>query len=535
MKIKLHMKVDWIPNLSPVAFVHGPFLGVEKPYMLRPRPDPKNLVNLASSASHRFATAMPEGNNKVRGEFLKFSKLFIKIYFPVLDSNTVVSFDEWIRSSGYTQAEKLKFQTLISEKTNLTERDLYNKSFIKWESYGEYKYPRSINAYTDLCKAYCGPMQHVLDKAIYGLKWSVKGRDVSYRPGELKELFGDGPVSATDFTSFEAHHRGEFAALRLFWKRHVGRFVQGFDEYYKIIEAKSFGRNVSKFKGVTVTVNERLMSGDASTSSDNFVLDLCLIMFMAARTKYSHLTRLEQVRMVGDNFKARFEGDDGIFERLDIPQDLIDGLGLRFKKADFPHYSLASFCGIVSEPNSLINTTDPVKVLSDFTVLNIKYVNFSDKKKLDLLRARALSYAYLYRDCPIIAPYVHYVLRMTAGRDIRWTLKEEDSYSRWILEQALAKESWKHPPSIGWESRQFVSDVYGIPIEEQIAFEKKLENKCDLGPIDHKFKCHRDLEDFADYFCYQGTPPTYPISIDLDTRYIVTRTCNTERDRKSVV
>jgi len=363
--------------------------------------------------------------------------------------------------------------------------DLVNKSFIKCESYNTYKFPRAINSYTDTAKAYCAPIQAQLDHAIYSLPWCVKGRDCSERPARMSELFGDGPVNGTDFSSMEAHFEAHFAQIRVFWKEWVGQKLPCIRDYMKVVRAKSFGVNLSKFKDVDVEVVGKLMSGDCSTSSDNFVLDLCIIFFLCSETKYPHLTALQRVKRVVEDVKALFEGDDGIFTQVPIDEGLIQRLGINLKLDRYDHFSEASFCGLVADRIALVNTTDPFKILADFGVLDPKYGCYSDGRKRDLMRCKAMSYAYQFRACPVVSSFARYVLRATKGRDVGWTLREADGYHRQNLMSAVAwcvaNKGEIQPISV--ESRQVVERHFGFSVEDQLACEAYFDSLDDLQPI----------------------------------------------------
>jgi len=483
---------DKVDDHRPVGHFFGPYVGVEsKPAVARPRPDLKSPDSFIAGSLHRFGRKLPPSRPEVRARFLKFSKVLIQMFFPVLSSDTDVSFDSWAMKCDYTQAQIGGFAEWINGQVVLTEKDLRNKGFIKCESYAEYKYPRTINSYSDKAKAYCAPIQAQLDSAIYGTPWSVKKMDVSERPRLLQRLFGDRPVAGTDFSSMEAHFDEEFAKIRVFWKEWVGQKLPGIAEYMKIVKAKSYGRNVTSTPDVDVQVDGKLMSGDCSTSSDNFVLDLCIIMFLCAETKYPQLSLRERVRRVVAEVPAVFEGDDGLFSCVKINPKVIEDLGVYLKLDYYDHFSEASFCGIVADRHTLTNTTNPYKVIADFAVLDPKYGSYSDGKKMDLLRAKALSYAYQYQECPVVTSFARYVLRATRGRDVRWTLREADAYHRPILEKAIGSPrcnqaldlGWKQPLSIGLGTRKVVEDAFKFPIDDQIACERYFDKLNDLQPI----------------------------------------------------
>jgi len=473
---------DKIDDRRPVGYFYGPYVGGGgEVRVVRPRPDLKSPDNCIAASMHRFGRKMPKSDARLRKRYLDFAKCFIRYFFPVLPSNTDVSFENWSADSKYTKGEISAFAQLVSDSCGLVHEDLLNKSFIKCESYNTYKFPRAINSYTDKAKAYCAPIQSVLDHAIYGLPWSVKMKDTSCRPAMMKELFGDSPVCGTDFSSMEAHFEEEFAEVRCFWKQWVGQKLPCIKDYIRVVRAKSLGVNLSRFKDVDVELMGKLMSGDCSTSSDNFVLDMTIIFFLCSETKYPHLPVLERVKRIVVDVKALFEGDDGIFTRVDIDQDIIDRLGIYLKLDKYEHFSEASFCGIVADRVNLVNTTDPFKILADFALLDPKYGQYRADKKIDLLRAKAMSYGFQFQNCPVISAFADYVLRVTRGRDVRWTLREADAYHRPILERAMKWDRLRGPVKI--ETRQVMERAFGLSVGDQIACENYFDALMRLEPI----------------------------------------------------
>jgi hypothetical protein len=301
----------------------------------------------------------------------------------------------------------------------------------------------------------------------------------------MADLFGDSPVNGTDFSSMEAHFEQHFAEIRIYWKEWVGQKLPCIKKYMKVVREKSLGVNLSKFKDVDVEVMSKLMSGDCSTSSDNFVLDLCIIFFLCSETKYPQLTTLQRVKRVVRDVKALFEGDDGIFTQVPIAQDLIDRLGVNLKLDKYDHFSEASFCGLVADPVTLVNTTDPRKVLADFGVMDPKYGDYSDRRKYGLMRSKAMSYAYQFRACPVVTSFSRYVLRATKGQDVGWTLREVGGYHRQTLRKAQAwcGENKDDVPLISAESRTVVERHFGLSVDDQIACEAYFDSLDVLQPI----------------------------------------------------
>lgn len=465
----------------PVAALAPNFLRAGNLPFVRPRPDLDAPVNKIAGSIHRFGRELPPAKPGRMTDFLNFAKFLIRKKFPVLPADTTYSVDHWL--SKYTKAEQAQFRELIRDSVVVTAKRLRNKSFIKDEPHNEPKMPRIINAYTDAAKAICGDIQHVLDEAVYKLPFSVKHMNVNERPRAVAEKFGLEPVDGTDFSAMEAHHEGVRAKIRIYWKKHVGQNLPFIDEYMKIVRAKSEGINVSEFKDVIVQVVGRLMSGDCSTSSDNFVLNICLILYMLWKSVYPDLPLREAVEKVWE-WPMFAEGDDGIFKHFDILPGLVEELGLAFKKDDYPHFGMASFCGIIADPDELINITDPRKVLADFPVLSRRYMACSEAKMRQLMRAKAMSYLVCYSGCPIIDPYCRYVLRATRGVDVRSLSGKMGYWDNALLEQALTEKPWLQARPISPATRRLVERVYQISNRTQMLWESEFETRDVLMPLD---------------------------------------------------
>lgn len=414
----------------------------------------------------------------------------------MLPGDTDVTMEHWLESTSYSGSQKAKLRKCFADDTVLREGDFVADAFIKDEAYDTYKAPRTINAYPDRSKVNSGPIQHALDKAVFDSKWSVKFMDMKSRARHMAELFGSRPVDTNDSSSMEAHHQGEYAKLRLYWKAWVGQRLRGIKRFLASEAVKCHGTNVSRYRTVIAEVDEILMSGASSTSSDNWVLNLCLTFFVLAESKWPTLGAAAQVALAAE-WPALFEGDDGIFDHFEVRPGLLEELGVLWKKVEAPHFGKASFCSILVDPTELVSTTNPRKVLADFGVIGRRYMQCGDAHKLDLLRAKAMSYAHAYTHCPIIHEFCHYVLRCTRGRDVRWARERLDLYRREDLDRALGDRVWQQTPNVPMATRLVVEEAYGITVDEQIAYEALLRGRTELGPYPELSGTPSEWREFA--------------------------------------
>jgi hypothetical protein len=477
---------------------------------VRPRPDLQSRDSAIAGAAHRFACEMPARDPLVVGRFMEFARCFIKARFPRAPADTDVSIEAWLAGAPYTKVRKAQLLKLFADKQCVYGQDYHNKSFIKCESYDTYKAPRPINSYSDESKAQVGPYAHAADEAIFSTKYFVKHVDVRERPVRLRDTFGTRRVKGTDFSSMEAHHYEDYAELSLIWQSHVLRDVSGASSYVSLLEEMCMGVNKCEFKSVTVETVQRLMSGKMTTSSDNGVLNLCLLKFLLVESNNPGLS-VEGMMECEDNYDVLVEGDDGIFDDALINSELVSSLGLKLKLDSYESFSDASFCGILSDPESLENVTNPYKAMADFAVLDPKWLRSSDSTKADLVRAKALSYAYVYRGAPVITALAHFAMRATSGRDVSWTLRTADAYQHHLLSAALKEQAWKQRQDVTMSARILVEKVYGMTIQEQIAVESYLDSLNGLTPINPPCS-FPDLwvKHAADYVTFSLSDVQYP-------------------------
>jgi hypothetical protein len=169
--------------------------------------------------------------------------------------------------------------------------------FIKWESYplddaGRTKWPRSISACRDLLHQQFGPFFKRIEERLYEHLYNdgehfafVKKLAVSERPGHIQRMFGDQAVVASDFTSFEAHHKGAIARAIRKW---VSQTMEGdaqHDRLLRLFDLTYGGDHIyfdyRRLFGVRSSV---LHSGDVWTASANAVANLLATLYLRERS-----------------------------------------------------------------------------------------------------------------------------------------------------------------------------------------------------------------------------------------------------------
>jgi hypothetical protein len=471
------------------AFYSELYIGdVNKVFACRPRPDLKSHDNKIAAVVHRLGRSMPPQDRAGMEDWMSFGKAFVRKWVPRASKGTDVSVSHWLEGRNYPGPRKDRLRCLFNEIRGVLAEEMKAKCFIKAEAYDKYKCPRGIYSYEDRYKAQVGPYAEVYDDKLFSLPWFVKHMDVRDRPTMMRECFGGDPVLLFDYTSMESHHREHWTQLFLFSFEWVMGDTEDFELVMELISTMIGDYNHLEFDTVVAYVLMTLLSGDLFTSSRNGLCNLVNMLYMHLKTKYPHLRGDELVNFTDDlvNF-CRAEGDDGIQKKAPICPILQESLGIVLKAEEHANFGTASFCGIVSDPASLENMTDPRKALVDFGVHEVKWLGAAPRTLRGLYKSKAQSYGYAYPNCPIIGAYVNYVLRCTSGYNVMWTLNHVDSYKRSELEKRLKENIQQVPAAPSESTRALFSALYGISPDQQICIEGELNRLTELGPYNSPY------------------------------------------------
>jgi len=447
-------------------------------------------MTAAAGVMKRFATRPPRADPKMLNKLYKHVYRRVREEFEPLDRDCDVSVETWIDQSPYPAYRKKELwdqwnDFLVSGKLD---EDFYEvQSFIKDETYPEYKHARAINSRHDVFKCMIGPIIKQIEKVVYAHPAFIKHIPVADRGRYIKEMLQANGVkfSATDFTSMEALFVPELMEVGMILYRYMTKNLPGFRKFMRRMKDALTGENYCKFKYFIVRVLCTRMSGEMNTSLDNGFSNWMFIDFICYLLKCDYL--------------GCFEGDDGICRiiprkggRLPTPEDFAR-LGLLMKLEYHSKLSTASFCGLIFDEEDMLVISDPIWTISTFGWVNRQYMNTTRPGKLKaLLRCKALSLAHQYPGCPIIAALASYALRVTnnvSNREMQSVLNKMhlDNYQRQKLSFLFGKDTLKlhakfiEPPM---RTRLLVEQVYGVVVQDQIRIEKYLFDKNDLAPID---------------------------------------------------
>lgn len=464
-----------------------------KPTLVPFIPNTNDPANQVVCALHRFGRKMPKPDERRSDHFLAYAKEFIRMTWEqTLRDEDVPSFSQWLERANYVGSRKEQLRQLrdrLEKQSHLTAKV---KSFIKWEGYfPKPKNARGINSPTDESKTILGPLFSAIDKCTFKARYFVKGTNPRDWPKKILDELGDGPVTETDFTSFESHHNGVFIKIVHYWMLHMIRNLTNIRPVKDLISRLVLGRNEIEFKFLHVEIDNRLMSGALWTSSSNGVLNLMIMSYLASISTIGDQTPAENAKWSKENFRGFVEGDDGLCRDYGVKKELMTEMGLVLDYDEHKNFSEANFCGINCDIDELVVLKDPIPAIAKMFVLPPKYKDACPKRLRGLMRARALSYLCNFSRVPVLSACCHWILRRTQGMCIDGALgvleSHQVNYAR-IAEaefRARDKDSRYAEEEISDSSRAIVWERYGIPEQDQLRIEHAFRTcESDTCPID---------------------------------------------------
>jgi hypothetical protein len=459
-------------------------LGVNVSGIAQPHPDMNHGSTMEAGVRKRFLHKPPLINVPMMDKIKDFTINFCKNELKPLDPNVDTSVEYWLKTCNYPKWRKDELAELWKLRSGqLNKKDFRVKSFIKDETYPEYKHARGINSRSDMFKCAVGPIFHLIEKEVFKLPYFIKKIPVSERPEFIRrqlERIG-ARYGAADYTAFEAHFsRLVMESIEFILYDFMTSLLPEHTSFMKLIRKVLAGTNVCIFKYLTVICEATRMSGEMCTSLGNGFANLILLKFIF------HEMQREVALVV--------EGDDSAFRIDGIPPTVEDfkNLGFTIKLELYENLNEVSFCGLVFDTKYNVVVTDVRDALSTFGWASSSYCSVKENRLLQLLRCKSLSYAHQYPGCPILGALAQYGLRCTRSINVKYFIENERSLSLWDREQlrsALSslgngKVPYRNPP---YETRILVSNLYGITPCQQIACEEYLFGLTKLqelsGPI----------------------------------------------------
>jgi hypothetical protein len=451
--------------------------------MAQPHGCPNDPDTMMAGVAKRFATKVPKPDRALLKEFRKFVRKEVRTLFKPLSPDSDVTVETWLKGTNYTasrQAELLrKWKRVVDP---FDPKYTKCKSFMKDETYPEFKHVRAINSRTDEFKCLVGPIFKLIEKVVYEHEAFIKHVPVKDRPDYImKKLFEVGSnYGQTDFSSFESSFTREVMEACEFelytWMIKDLPCRRQFLRAMRVIS----GDNECVFRFFTIFCRAIRMSGEMNTSLGNGFSNYMLLKFLYIRAGNSP-----------ESFAAVVEGDDGLFRVRDKRPTAEDfeKLGFLIKLDYRDEIEAASFCGIIFDRQDRINVSDPIAAIITLGWLPNRYQRAKESKRLTILRCKALSMAHQYPGCPIISELAHYILRHT--RHLSAAAKNEiynkNVFNTWIRDlmiDAIKDEKnipIKRPTD---RTRRLVCEQFGISIHDQLVFEEYLRSLDSLQDLD---------------------------------------------------
>jgi len=415
-------------------------------------PDRNSIYNVEQSYKKRLLRKVPPSNTALLSQFrtfvLKWCSKHVKPIIPM-------SFDEWLEKTSYNEQRKDQLRSARAS-------DLYCrpslrqcsriKTFVKNESYPEYKHARMINSRCDSFKAWSGPIFKTIENQVYhSVPEFIKHYSVPDRAGVISAMKKSGMrYFATDFTAYESHFVPNFllSCECLLYSHCLKYFPDDAEFLTRVISGVN---RMSTRSGFRASCNGRRMSGDMCTSLGNGFANLMLVKFLA---------KIKHTKVSGF-----VEGDDGLFacnfplEKRDYEQ-----LGFTIKIEEISDPTTASFCGLIfSEDGDVIR--DPIEFSTCFFWTQ-SFIGARQQIMYELLRAKALSAAYETPNCPVVGALVRYALSVTADCAARFVY---DGYHEVPKDTISIKEF-----SPSYRTRVLMQHKFGISVSQQLELESKL-------------------------------------------------------------
>jgi hypothetical protein len=429
----------------------------------------------------RFACKPPDAEADLLARLKAFVLLWCCQNLVPLPSDSDLSVDAWLEQTGYSRG---RINELKNKWKNcggvLSPRHFVVKSFVKDESYPEWKHARWINSRTDEFKCAVGPTFKAIEKELFKSSWFIKKIPVKDRPKFIYDnvyRLGSKYV-CTDYTAFESHFtRLLFESCEFVLYDFMTQYLPSREEFHYYIHDVIGGRNECFSKLVTVAVQATRMSGEMCTSLGNGFSNLMFFLFLC---KLKGCTNIVGV----------IEGDDGLFAVTGPhpTEDDFKRLGLTIKMQVFDDLAKASFCGLIFDASDLINIADPIKILCQTGFSTQQYVFAKSKILRGLLKAKAFSLAYQYPGCPIICSFSRYLLRVLED-DYVYFRKGNSDYSDFLQKEAYT--FWLHHREVLEvdplpATRLLMENVYGISVSDQYAMETYFDSLTAISIIDNQ-------------------------------------------------
>lgn len=440
----------------------------------------------------------PPLNRPTRRRLRKFVANWLKKNLTPLSSDTDLSVNTWLSRTNYPLWRKEQLMDLWSKAGGVVIKGKHTtvKSFVKDEFYTEFKHPRLINSRHDMYKVAVGPYFKHIESELFKLPWFIKKIPVNMRASYIMQRLyrPNGTYIATDYTAYETHFTKEMmldVEMQLY-KYMVQKLPTR--KYFSGLLQVLMGTNHLFSHNFHCILEATRMSGEMNTSLGNGFSNLMFMLFACEEAGSGTVTGV-------------VEGDDGLFcvEKKAPTTQTFKNMGLTIKLEVHKSISEASFCGLIFDPDDLVNITDPIKVLLTFGWTDRQYSGARISKLKGLLRSKALSLLYQYENAPIFQALARYGLRVTEGVravspfriNMHWRQVVAESYEYYNKHSDMLEKA------IPMNTRMLMARQFGLSVEVQLKIENYLDSLDILTPLDIPqvtFMAHPDARTMWDTY-----------------------------------
>jgi len=459
-----------------------------------PHVDPTDTNTVKLGVEKRFACKPPDAQTSLLLRLKTFVSLWCCQNLTPLPYDTDLSLDSWLELTGYSRGRINQLKDKWGKCGGvLRDKHFRVQSFVKDESYPEFKHARWINARTDEFKCAVGPTFKAIESVLFKQDWFIKKIPVKDRSKYIYHRVhrAGARYVCTDYTAFESHFTRElFESCEFVLYDYMTQFLPNCDLFKFYVHSVIGGNNQCNSKLLSVTVPATRMSGEMCTSLGNSFSNLMFMLFLS--------------NLVGArNIVGVVEGDDGLFV-MDGPHPTskdFESIGLTIKMIVVDDLTKASFCGLIFDPTDLVNIADPIKILAQTGFSTQQYVFSKSSVLRGLLKAKAFSLAYQYPGCPIIAAFSRYLLRVLVddyvyfrkGNTDYTDLLQKEAYTFWLSHgETLTVET-------GMNTRILMEQEFGISVIDQIELENWFDSLDRIRLMDHGVILARVPEIWQDY------------------------------------
>jgi hypothetical protein len=460
----------------------------------------------------RMAVKTPDPDPIVLGEFRAFvGRWLLKNLVPV-SQQEVLSFDEWLAGTNYSNSRAAQLR-LCRESVECGKIDVHSKrsrmckSFIKMESYPEYKHSRSINSRPDCIKVIVGPYFKTVEKILFSRPEFIKKIPVEDRPVYImnKLCTLGATYVGSDYTSFESCFTQKIMeACELPLYEHLLRGVVDpiVGDVPQYLRKLLVGKNTCHFtNGMKITVPATRMSGEMNTSLGNGFTNLMLMLFVSEK----HTLNLVDLVIEGDDCLAAFIGRVPTFK-------MFEQIGFVIKIDCFNRISDASFCGLLFDEDDLDVIANPIKVLLNLCWFHPIYSNFKQITLDRLAKGKLQCILSQYPNCPVISPLCYNLL---SKFDHVKKIKIPHGMSNFERVDYISRcNTPARRPNVKTRTRLLVEELYNIPLSYQKDIEAKglgSDNLFDLTTAQSRDYFIRFVMTLSEFQTVAVTEPLPPI------------------------